>query len=324
MDLEQILGLNEYKDQYNFTQTDKSITITFPAIDPNLVDINIDHSDSSIIAGMKGFPPAVCGTMYAKSYRHEVKNVKGNVKIILHKEMNEYWPLFIISSSSRGIDPKSLFMIGYYKISTFDEESAFNYFKEASDCGYLPAQLCVADILLSDTNPYDVPKDVDEAIRILKSIPLNRRSPKVTICLSDALLTQENQLEARHVLEESAETGSEVKIKLVKMISPIFNKNGTNEDATQAVNYLLPMAIEQNNPEALKLLSQHVAKGKGIQKDYAKAIEYEQIAHSIDPKIPIELKENAVLKNLLIVGLTSAIVIGTFGLSLYRDRKKRR
>ena len=321
MYLEQFLGLDQYNDQYTFKQTPTDAIISFDAPDMSLVDVTIDHIEGTISAGLKGSSAAVCGVMYAKTFRDQAKIVNNRCVITLSKENHEIWPLFIIGPSTRGIDPKSLFVLGFYKISTFSEESAFSSFEKSADMGYIPAKLCVADILLSDTNPYDVPKDINRAIEILKTIPVARRDPVVSICLSNALLSVKDTLGARRVLEESVETSSSVKLALVKMISPIYNKNNKSEDdAVTAVKYLESLA-SRRNPQALKMLSLHLAKGKGIQKDYKKAIELEKLAHSLDSNIPIELKESTVLQNLLVVGLASGFVLSSF-IFLYKKFQK--
>lgn len=321
MDLEQCLQLDQYPDQYSFKQTLSTITIFFSALNQSSVEVNIDLSELSICAGIKGKPPSVCGTMFSRSYRHEESFTDGVFKITFSKENNEIWPIFIIDQSlTHGIDPKSQFLLGFYKISTLSEESAFPYFKDSADRGFIPAQICVADILMSDTNPYDVPKDVDTAIRILDSIPIERRTSSIAINLSNALLEQRRPEEARHTLEISAENFPDVKLSLVKMISPIFNKSGNDDDAVSAVNYLESL-VNHGNAEAMKLLSMHLVKGKGIAKNKQRAIELEREAHTIDPKIPIELTDHTVASNLMISGLASAAVLGLFMLAYHRNIK---
>lgn len=321
MDLEKCIQLDQYPDQYSFKQTLSTITVFFPAISQSSVEVNIDLSDSSICAGIKGSNPSVCGIMYSRSYRHDESYSDGIYKITFSKENNEIWPIFIINPSTlHGVDPKSQFLLGFYKISTLSEESAFSYFKEASDRGFIPAQICVADILMSDTNPYDVPKDVDSAIQILESIPIERRTSRVAIHLSDALLEQKKPGEARHALEVSAEKFPEVKLSLIKMISPITNKNAIETDAVSAVNYLESL-VSRGNAEAMKLLSMHLAKGKGIAKNKERAIELEKEAHSIDPKIPIELTDHTVATNLFISGMASAALVGLFMLAYRRNMR---
>lgn len=321
MDLEKCLQLDQYPDQYSFTQTLSAITISFPALNQSSVEVNIDLSESSICAGIKGNPPSVCGIMFSRSYRHEESFADGVFKITFSKENNEIWPVLIIEQSlTHGIDPKSQFLLGFYKISTLSEESAFSYFKDSADRGFIPAQICVADILMSDTNPYDVPKDVDAAISILDSIPIDRRTSNIAINLSNALVEQKRPEEARHTLEISAEKFPDVKLSLVKMISPITNKNANDNDAISAVNYLESL-VGQRNAEAMKLLSMHLAKGKGVAKNKQRAIELEREANSIDPRIPIELSDHSVASNLMISGLASAAVLGLFLLAYHRNLK---
>ena len=321
MDLEKCIQLDQYPDQYSFNQTLSTITVFFPASNQSSVEVNIDLSESSICAGIKGSQPSVCGIMFSRSYRHEESFLDGIFKITFSKENNEIWPVFIINQSlSHEIDPKSQFLLGFYKISTLSEESAFSYFKKSADRGFIPAQICVADILMSDTNPYDIPKDIDAAIQILDTIPIERRTSRVAINLSNALLEQKRPDEAHQTLEISAEKFPEVKLTLVKMISPITNKGGNDDDAISAVNYLESL-VSRGNAEAMKLLSMHLAKGKGISKNKQRAIELEREAHSIDPKIPIELTDHSVASNLMISGLASAALLGLFMLAYRRNIK---
>lgn len=319
MNLEMLIGLDQFKDLYNFHQDQLTATITFLATSQIQVETRLDPDGLTIISGIRNAEPNVYGMMYSRVFRYEESFSKGIYKLVLFKENPDFWPVFIISPSARGIDPRSQFVLGFYQISTFSEESAYQYFKNSADHGFIPAQICVADILLSDTNPYNVPKNIDEAIQILQSIPIEKRVAKVAIRLSDALLEKNNPIEARTTLEESANAYPIVKLKLAKMISPICNKNAKDEDAETAVKYLETLANEYM-PEAMKILSMHLAKGKGVTKNLERAISLEKAAHELDPSISIDLNDNSVIKNLSIVGAASILVIGAFLFSNHRRK----
>jgi hypothetical protein len=237
----------------------------------------------------------------------------------LHKDVNSFWHIFIEAPSSRGIDPKSLFMIAAAEEAAGNSESSWPKYRQSADRGYFPAQMLVVDTLVNDINPYNVPKDEREAIRILRSIPRENLSSQIKILLAKTLICIGEQNDAKSVLEDAAEGSEEARLELVRLLETMEDRDGSI--SAQCVAHL---EILQNtdNAEALSLLADHLTRGKGVRKDKERAKRLAKRAHEIDVSFPEVFEVNAKIVNVVIASSISLLFVGAVATFLSLRRRK--
>lgn len=310
MDFEHIIGSpeNGIPEGYTFDQTEDEILLTFP-LPPNVgldgVEVHLDGD--AIFAGVAHQQPAICGILLDSVHKPTHTCEHGICRIRLQKVEAKPWELLIDGPSQLGIDAKSLFMLGVRTESSGFPREAWYYFKQAADKGYVHAKLLVADSLLNDTNPYHIPKDQNEGIKVLQSIPEERMRPPIRVMLSHALIDNGRTADGKAVLLKAAEESRDARKELVKVLARI--PDSTGENLRERVHHLEVLA-ESNDVESLQELAKCYATGKGCQKDKARARELVHRAHKLDPTIPDAVESSGIGTNLAVAAGISAVFIG--------------
>lgn len=321
MDLEHATCPTGINDGYTFQQTISSIIITFPissGCDISKIEFSLIDTEKSIYAGIKGQKPNVCGKMWGSTFNvnHSLTNTL--CKIIMQKEEHVIWPLFIDGPSIKGIDSKSLFVLGIFEDAKGNSSCAYQNYCKAAEQDYKPALLFLADALLSDTNPYDVPQNIEESISLLQRIPLEFRDDAITKRLASAMLHLGQKEKALNELKRKADEYPEVRLELAKRLSPLSEYKGNEPD--QAVHHLEILAAKDNF-EALLLLSQHLFKGCGTKKDKQRAIQIDKHLAEIDiHHQPVFKDRRAATSAAIALSLSLALIGTTVGLLIIRRR----
>ncbi|KAH0792464.1 hypothetical protein GPJ56_003641 [Histomonas meleagridis] len=311
-DIERSISPNGFPDGYKFEQTLSDIVISFPVPENSTLDsieFNIDQENNTIYASMQDQEyPSVCGVLYKsiQTEKHEITN--SHFQITLQKTEPEIWPLLIKNESLHGIDPKSVFILGIYNDSKGLPREAFGMFKASANMGYFIAQVLVADTYLNEDNPYDIKKDIPQAIKILESIPPEKLSPDVAIKLANAYLSADRRIDAITTFRQIAQNSLEARLSLAKLLSPIASP-GCGNDAEEAVSHLQILANE-NIVEAMNLLAQHYAKGCGVKKNMKEAKALAQKIKEIDPRAPEPIQSSGTVTTVIAAVSTAAILFG--------------
>jgi hypothetical protein len=315
-DLEHCICDEGISDGYTFDQNDSLIVITFPVPDCTVrssIVCDISCGDRSIEAGVSFCAPAVCGTMFGSVFNPQVDVFARFCRVRLTKSAPSDWPVFISAPSSRGIDPKSLFMLGVLADAAARPRHAWSRFVEAADRGYVPAQMLLACCLLNDTNPYQVPRDVARGIAILEAIPPNRLTDDVRVALAGALTAGGRGADARAVLAGAAPTCIEAKLKLVEML----------DDQVQIVEILEDLVRRRSAVAAHKLAGCYAA-GRGVRKDPQRARELSGLACGLDKDLEPVVVDQAIGANMLTTGAAIVLFIGVFvGMWIFAKKRGR-
>ena len=308
MDLERsVAGKAGIPELYKFTQTLTTCTITFKVSCPR-PQITINQEESTILVVEQDKNLVICGVTYGKFFKNSTTNVENEYTITLSKEERTIWPLLINRPSSHGIDRKSLFVLGLEKDASGDYKSAFQYWLDAANQGFIAAKLLVADILMSDINNYDVSKDVDRGISLLTSIPIEKQNTDIILCLAHALIDQKKKQEAADRIRMYLQVHDDntVRLALVDMLSPFGA--GLLNYPEEAV-YHLQILADRKNAQATRLLAQHYYKGIGVKSDKKKARELDQKACEINPEFT-PMYQKGIGQNIAIAAGVSTLFVG--------------
>lgn len=322
MDLEHVASPSGINEGYTFSQTVSNISLTFPIpnnCDPSHIECVFNPHEKSILAGIKGQEPILCGEMWSSTFNMKQTMTPTNYKIDLQKDEHSIWPLFILKPSIKGIDPKSQFIVGIYQDALGSPQEAYDHYCKAMERGYIPAKILVADILLSETNPYDIHQNIEEAIQILESIPFEKRNDSITIRLANALVQIGKQKESIQVLKDAADSSSIIRLELALRLSPLSQFKGKYPD--EAVRHLEILA-QDNNECAIELLCLHNLKGCGTNKNKTRAKLLDSQLCNLNPnRVPL-FKQRGFATNAAITLSISASLIGAAaGVVLYCMRK---
>ncbi|KAH0787108.1 hypothetical protein GPJ56_009106 [Histomonas meleagridis] len=321
MEIERTISSEGIPDGYSFEQTRSNIILKFQvprSYDLSMIEFSI--YDGTIIAGIKGSEPLICGKMFGSIIRENHYITDGMFRIDIKKADSQIWPVFIINPSDQGIDPKSQFILGVYNDALGNENEAFSNIYQSAQRNYFPAQIFVSDIFLSDANPYGVKKDPVKAIQFLESISPEKLTENISLTLANAHLSIGQRSEAMNVLRSISRSSQIAKLQLAKMMSPIADVNGQQPE--EAVK-LLESLSNEGNLEALELLSKHYLKGIGVKKDKNRSREIEQRIREIDPKYFPESKFSGTAKNVLVAACISTVLIGAVTLiRIWRQQNK--
>ena len=321
MDLERSIGGRRgVPELYQFTQTPTTCVISFtvkPGVKPQ---VTINSADSTILVIGENNSLIVCGVTYGKFFKNTYTVSNNIYTITLFKEERVTWPLLIIKHSSHGIDMKSLYVIGLSEDASGNYKSAFEYYKKAAKEGFIPAKVLVADILMSDINNYDVERNVDEGISLLESIPVERMTTEVVLCLTRTLISKERKEEAARIFKNylSIKDDHTVAIEYAHHLSPFAD--GTMKNPEEAVMILQGLS-EKENTEAMRLLAQHYYKGVGVKADKKLAKELDQRACEINEELTPLYGKKGIGKNIAIAAGVSTVFVGAFA-AIYKRLSK--
>ena len=309
LDYERLLSPNRIKEGYTFDQTETHILVTFPVPEDKvrLAGVEFHFEDVEIYAGCPNSAPAVCGTLFDRITHHSMQIEDEVCTIKLTKAAPVTWPLLITDESKAGIDPKSLFMLGIRDEFVGCPDQAWDCYTAAAARGYVTAKLLVARTLLTGSETYKVPKEERLAIEILMSIPEEQQTVEVLNLLSDALIQVGEVEEGRRVLLRAAEKSPASRLRLTKLLNSIPDPAGAN--VRERVQHLEVLA-RADNPEAIQLLSQCYATGKGVKKNVRHALELAKRAKMLDPSLPDPFKINGVSAGMMVTAAISTVVLG--------------
>jgi hypothetical protein len=323
VDLEHCLAEEGISHGYRFDQTDSVITLYFPippGIERSGIDFELSGDDNSFFAGVPGVPASICGVMFDAIHRHEITYSRGQCRIKLHKTKRSIWQIFIRGRSIRGIDPKSLFMLGVYDDACARPRAAWLKFEESANLGYVPAKFLMATTLLNDGNPYHVSKDELRGVAILDSIPAEYLTPQIRMVHFDALLRVGEPDRARIVLSEAALTSSDARLRLVHFLDKLPDPDGAIERELIAH---LETLVGENYADACLALAQRYITGKGVQKDSEVARQLAARAHELDPNLPETVEAHDGMASVPMVIATVSLVLLGFALSVGFVRKRK-
>lgn len=276
-------------------------------------DINFEYNaeERSIYLGVRDQPPLVCGILYApvESCKNEV--LSDIIKITITKTSNVIWARLISGPSSKGIDAKSLFYYGIHLDTQHQYRDAWTAISKAATLNYFPALLFVAETYMEEQNPYGIPQNVDEGIRIYVEIYNKYHFEDIGLRAAEALRKRQRYTEARAILESCSSTSPEAKLLLGELLSPIY---GEINDPQAAVQYFTEL-VQTRNPKAMRHLAEHLKQGVGIAQDNDRA---EQLIHQANE---IEGKNEIVVRYIddwssvaICASVAAAAVAAAFGI----------
>jgi TPR repeat protein len=184
-------------------------------------------------------------------------------------EEPQQWPIFISGPCSRGIDSKSLFILGIYADARHEPREAWAYFSKSAEAGYIPALYLLSSVYTSESNPYGV-----------KPNPERTHDPRVAIRAADLLIQAKRYGQARAILETCAGASPEAKLKLANLLSPL---DGQLSDAPTALRLYAELA-EQGETGGMRRLALDLTEGGsvGIERDVNRAWQLLKRANELD------------------------------------------
>ena len=259
----------------------------------------------------------VCG--FGNTVNKIAKTTEGVCRVEMQKVEARNWPLLIKRPSGSEIDPMSQFMLGVEKEASGHPWEAWSFFKKAAERGYVHAVILVADSLLNDVNPYRVRKDEEEAIRLLQSIPEDRKRPPIRVVLSSALREVGRIAEGKAELEKAGEESPDARKELIRVLTTLPDPTG--ENLAERVHHLELLAAN-DDVEALQMLAKCYASGKGCAKNRERAKQLAHRAHELDPSIPPAVESSGIATNVAVAVAIGAVFLGTvFTVWHFRSQK---
>lgn len=272
-DLEHQVHAEGFPEGYSFDQTESTLIVCFPipeGTEADDIECEVDIQHQSVYAGLAGKEPVVCGKFYqpVKSYTTSLTHTEFRIEIV--KDSPGMWKMLISSESERGVDAKSLYIFGLNEDFSGHPREAFAWIKKAADRNYKVAKIHLVSVYLDEFNAYDIKANPEEAIRILETFPQKEMNERHSILLATALIQTERYDEAVSVLEPIKDKNDETKMMLAALYSPYSGNHGKNPK--EAVR-LLEQLVDNQNPQAMYLLSVHLIHGSGIESDKKRAKE---------------------------------------------------
>lgn len=319
LDYERLVSPNRITEGYTFDQTEALVIVTFPVPEDKgcRAGVEFHFEDSEIYAGPRNSDPAICGTLFDRITHHSMQIEDEVCTIRLTKATPVTWPLLIADESTAGIDPKSLFMLGIRDEFVGCPHQAWERYSQAASRGYVIAKLLAARALIKGSETYGVARNPRAAVDILMSIPEDKQTVEILNLLSDALIQADEIERGRRVLLRAAEKSPESRLRLTKLLNSLPDLSG--ENLRERAQHLELLA-RADNPEAIQLLSQCYATGKGVKKDVRHATELAKRAKSLDPTLPDPFKVNGVSAGMMVTAAISTVVLGVT-LWVWRRRK---
>jgi hypothetical protein len=288
LDLEHCITPDGVSEGYSFGQFETTILLAFavpPGIDISDIVYEMSGIDNSIFVAFSDSDPIMCGVLFGPTFRDEIC-VSGDIcRITLYKIDRSIWPVVIAGSSARGIDPKSLFMLGVYDDACGRREDAWRKFEESAALGFIHAKSVIATSLLNDGNPYLAPQDFSRGISILESIPQQSITTELQVVHFGALLSIGEAQKARAIFPGD-DISNDTRLKIVRFLDSLHTFDAEIEK--EMIVHLSALA-EQNEPEACYLLAKRYAFGRGVTRNAEYAVRLAARAHAMDPKYPAEI-----------------------------------
>ena len=324
MDVEHLISDEGIPEGYKFDQISTQCTVSFPVpegLTMEGIEFEFNKDTNEIFIKIKGNEyPQVCGILdgTVASEHHEI--VDSVFHLVLEKKDEILWAYLISGRSSKGIDPKSLFILGFGADMNKNPREAFGLFKESANKGYFQAKLIVADTYLNDDNPYDIKADYKKGIKVLESIPKERYHTELYKFLANAFIKANEIEKAAEILRNISTESDEARLTLAKLFSPVCGCKD-NSKVDEAVSNLKILA-KKKNVEAMKILAQHYANGYGVDKDLDKAKSLLKKVHKNDPEALNDCQKSSVSITLISIAAVSVALIGFLGIRLFMRRRK--
>lgn len=319
MDIEHSVFASGLDYGYRFRQSDTAITVSYALpSDSSACAAEFALFDGCICCGLRGADPVICGALYDDVSHEEHFVSDGRAVVRLRKANVGIWPILIAAPSPRGIDAKSQFLLGVYCDALGDSDRAFALMQESARRGFFPAQVLVADVLLSDANPYGAARDAAAALQLLEAVARENVTVRIVKTMVSACIECGRRERALGILRDAMGRSNELKKMYAVMLSPLADSEG-NQPA-EAVEVLTELANE-NDIGALELLAEHYAKGVGVPRDAKRAKELLARISQIDPSYRKNYKISSIATNVLVTVVLSSVIIGAASLIWFRKKK---
>lgn len=318
-------------ESYIFKQTKNMVMVSLP-VPENTTSTQMiflyNSNDGSIIAGLEGTNPMLCGKVYQKATKQSMK-IEGNFfNLTFKKAIPDDWPLLIKSSSPEGIDPKSLTILAFKDIKNGNFADAFEKFKAAADAGFEYAIVATGKLMINPPKEYGITPQIEQGIILLMSDLVNRSKldDETLVHLSDALISLDRVDDAIQLLEPFIKKSTDIAVAYIKATSPLYYGNmNTKFQAILQIEKL----ISANDPLGYLFKAEHVLKGVGY--DYDK-VEFEQLIakvieldHTLFPLAKDLLDQDRKKTSIpTIIGIgvaVAAVAIGLFYIVYKRNKK---
>ena len=323
----------------------ESVTILFKApesVDLNTIKYELKEDGDAIFVGIEGMQPFFAGTLFkkAKEITHTVQDGLIRLKIIKDEPVD--WDQIIQAplKESVVIDPKSAFVLSQYLFAVIetmaqqeqhgekvDLESfqtiattAHNYLKIAVAARYPDALINAASITLSSKSEN---KEKDAAI-LLTIAAEEYHLPNAHFLLGLILIQKDDTVMSSIPHFQAAYDGGilDALNALGEIYSPEQTPHIPNEDAKKAAEYF--EEVLKVNPEhsfALMNMARLLAAGKGVEKNIAKAKEYQKKALELNPELESFEIEEGDKKTWIAAGAATAVAAAA-GVAAYNILKK--
>ncbi|KAK8896478.1 hypothetical protein M9Y10_014378 [Tritrichomonas musculus] len=255
---------------YTFTQISNSlieVKYEFPSnTTENNVDFTYNRDSNSIYFALKGQDyPILCGILCHPVNTVSTSYSESKYIITLEVDSNEEntWNLLVNAPSKKGIDPKSVFLLGADANNNRKYDEAFELISASASEGYTPAMEILADIYSSEESPYKEHYNIDNSIDTLNKLFESTEDPNHGMRLASIYRTLKRPEEAKDVLTKCADKSKDAKLMLAFMLSPL---TGELDEPEKAVELLRDLSNE-HVPEATSVLINHLEKGVGATSD---------------------------------------------------------
>lgn len=313
LDLEQtITSLRGLNEGYDVEQTEATITVTvaFPdTTNPSGIISTYTPQDNAVLIGVMGLNPVVCGILYGPVVNAQNEIHQTTVKMTFTKEFPCTWPVLIVGESPRGIDPKSIFLLGVEQDAMRNHPEALQFYQESAQHGFNFAHILLADIYLSDTRIYGTIKDPHAALEELVQVHKEYLTEEIVLTMADLYAGEgdiDSGIEALRSIKQPTE---HLRFEIAKRLSPFYGGNQPGE----AVEILQQLS-DEGNSDAMMLLSRHLQSGYGVRRDKRRARNLKEHASKIGGLTLDEPKGNRRKWIAMGVSFASLVLIGVCGL----------
>ena len=322
LDLEHSILPAGFSHGYSFQQINEKILVRI-TLDRGTrnSDVLFEYSPdtNSIFCSLKGQQvPLLCGKLSypVQDVAHKVED--SQCEITMRKAGGtKSWAMLISDASDRGIDPKSQFLLGIKADAERNFQLAWRQFQGASDAGYFPARLLVADVYASADNPYGVAVDIEKSIGMLSELFEETKRSEIAIKAAKLLVMQERYDDATSILEKAL--SHDARLMLAELLSPLF---GPLNEPERAVEIFEDLA-RQNHPKAMRRLAKHHTVGCGVPINKNRAKSLLSAARCLDGEEPETIEVSSRWAGFFI-GFSVAAVALSVGIGVYTAISKRK